>query len=649
MIGDLHEAKVSAYQPPVAVVNFTATVQKDFQYADALLNRPWVELNNRSVIEDMNRGQRTFNAYVDETVENEAEAWKWRGTRSKARNRALVMHAHLTAGYIFPSFYAQNPDDEEDRGFSEAMTDAVEWLGINSNYRQSFLLAAMGMLVNPVTYMGIEWYEVMQKVKQRMADGSVETREQLDEVLSGFQAPMYSADQVLINNMHEQNIQRQKCIFKRRYIEYGEARAKYGDHEHWNNVQPGQKSVFNGSEGLFYDIKDDAHPGLVEEITPLYRRDDTEVCFLGGIYMGEPDVEQNPIRHRDNRGAPKYNVVPFGYHRINEHFFPYKSLMNSMWWDNQLADAQYEIGMNTAFLAANMPTAIMGPDKIDSEIMFPSAVVQLSKDTTTRPLLPSINPSALWEAFSRTEDSMDEASVSETVAGQLPPGNTKATAISIARRQSETILKAVGKPLAESMAQVGDLMKDVVANHLSVAEVSELLGDNFSLKYRTLVLKEKMTGGKLRDKILRFDEGLIGRAMSEEEKTLGNVALYEEAEQKGGKQTLRIVNPQLFARTKYLTRIEPEEMFPKNKEYMQAVISQKLAQHASNPYASLEALTREDFYSLFGSRGEDFMKKPDELELQSILGAGAGGLPKTVMGQQAENGATGSMLSAASV
>jgi len=642
MIGDIQKDQVaSAYQPSVEVGLFTAKVKKDYNLGWEILNRSWTELNDKSVIEDTNRGQRTFNAFVDETVSNQADAWKWRGTRSKARNKALVVHAHMTSGYIFPSFLAQNNADEEDRDFSEAMNDSVEWLGNNSNYKQSFLLASMGMLVNPVTYMGAEWYDVMQTIKEKTAEGYTK-KEIQDEILSGFSAPIYSSSQILISNPHEQNIQKHRVIFKRRYIEYAEAEAKYGQHENWEYVKPGVKSVYNSDDGLFYDVKDDEHPFLVAEETPLYRRDDTEVCFLGGVYMGNPNVDDNPIRHRDNRGAPKYNVVPFGYQRINEHFFYYKSLMNSMWWDNQLADAQYELAMNTAFLVSNMPTAVMGPDKLDSDIIFPSSVVNLDKDTRISSLLPNLNPGALWDAFRHTEDSMEEASVSDQAGGQLPPGSTKATASVIAQRQAEVMLKAVGKPLSESIAQFGDLMKDVVINHLSIADIGEIVGDNVELKYRTLVLKNKMINGRQKDKIIKFDGNLIDKKLTKKEKDEADVALYEETEKKGeGKTSLMLINPVLFSKAKYLIRVEPEILFPKNKEYQQAIGTQVFAQQSKNPYVSLEALTRKVLYSFYGSETEDLMVKPDTM--QQVLGKE--GAPQTVAGQQAANSVTGSAFS----
>lgn len=616
---------------------FTAIVQRDFSAGDEILNRQWTELNNYSVIEDMNRGQRTYNAFVDESVENPAEAWKWRGTRSKARNKATAMHAQITAAYIFPSFMAQNEADEEDRDFSDMMDDAVEWLGHNSNYKSSFLLATMGMLVNPITYMGAEWMDVMQTVKEKTEEGYTK-KEIRDEVLSGFNAPVYSADQILISNAYEQNIQRQRCIIKRRYIEYAEAEAKYGKHENWEHVKPGVKSLYNDKDGLFYDVKDDDHPFLIAEETALYRRDDTEVCFLNGIYMGADKVDDNPIKHRDHRGAPKYNVVPFGYSRINEHFFYYKSLMNSLFWDNQLADAQYELAMNTAFLASNMPTAFSGMDKIDSDIMFPSATIAMKdKDARAFPLLPGLNPAALFQAFGATEASMEEGSVTKLSGGQLPATSTKATAINTAQRNAQTLTEAVGKTMAESIVQYGGLMADMVVNHLSVADIEELEGGEPKLKYKTLILKNKVVGGVQTDKVLKFDQSLLGAEMTDQEKNDTNLEMYSDFKKKGGKTHISRINPELAARMKYLCRVEPETMFTKNKEYQQAIMSQVQAQYAQNPYVSLEALTRKSLYAYFGGETGELMKKADPMQQQLP----AGEVPQTQFGQQAANTASG--------
>lgn len=634
MIGDIYkDQKVSVYNPSKEVKDFTSYAQRDFQTGMDILRRPWTELGDLSVIDRANRDQRTFNAFVDESRDNPADAWKWRGTRSKARNKAVAMHAQLTASYIFPSFMAQNENDEEDRDFSDLMDSAVEWLGDNSNYKSSYLLATMGILVNPVTYLGAEWREVMMKVKEKAPKGYT-LKEVRDEVLSGFNAPVYGPTDILISNAYEQDIQKQRVISKQRWIEYSEAKARYGEHENWGFVQAGQGTVFNSEDERFYDVKDDSHPFMVQEVTYLNRREDTEVCFLGGIYMGDSNPEWNPIKHRDHRGSPKYNVTPFGLRRISEHFYFFSSLMKDFYWDNMLMDAQYELGMNTAFLVSNMPTAVYGSDKIDSDIIFPSSVVAFKdKDTRVEPLLPGLNPGALFTASRETERSMDEASISDTSSGQLPPTGTKATAIAIAERNAKTLLQGAGKTLAESIVQYGSLMADIVVNNLSVPEIMELGDAKEKMKYRTLVLKNKTINGRQSDKIIKFDESLLGMEMTKEDMNRENLGMYEAYDQDENAGHLYRVNPEIFARMKYLTKIEPETMFPQNEEYRQAILSQIQAQFANNPYVSLEALTRKTLHAYFRGEAEDLIQEPQQSPL-------SGPVPQTTFGQQGQNKAT---------
>jgi len=643
VIGEIYKnTPVSLYQPSKQVADFSAYVKKDYARGNDIIHRTWVELNNRSVIDDQDRGKRTFNAFVDEGTEDPATAWQWRGTRSKARNQAIAMHAQLTAGYIIPMFMAQNDNDEEDADFSEMMRDSVEWMVNNSSYKDSFVQVAMGMLVNPVTYMSAEYVEVFQKIKERKLDGTIETKEVLDEVLSGFNAPIYGADEVLISNVYEQNIQKQRCVIKRRFIEYQEAQSKYGTHENWVFVQPGVKSLYNEDDGAFYDVHDTDHPGLVEEVIYLNRRDDTEVVFLNSVYMGEEDIDANPIKHRDNKNAPKYNVIPFGYQRVNEHFFYFKSLMAAQYWDNMLLDAQYQIGMNRAFLDANMPIAISGADKIDSDVIFPSSVIAFEDpNTKATPLLPQANLAGIFTAMDRVESSMEEGSLSAVTAGQLPQATQKATSVAIAQKNAETLLKGVGKNLALSIVQFGELMKDIVINHLVVPQLDELADGSTKLKYRTLLLNNKMIDGKEMSKVIRFDESFLGASYNKMDTTLKAMSLLEETGFPKNKKHIYLVNPALFSRFKYLCKVEPERMFPENEEFRQAMMSQIYAQFAQNPFVSLESLTRKTLYSFFRSETEDLMKKPDATGQQPPDGVAP---DQTVFGQQAQNKATDSAI-----
>src|SRR3990167_6687044 len=93
---------LSSYQPTTEVTNLTRDFKGAFEKGVGILNRSWEELNNYSVIDRENKDAKTFNAFVDESVEDPAEAWKWKGTRSMARDKAVDMHAHMTAVLAVP-------------------------------------------------------------------------------------------------------------------------------------------------------------------------------------------------------------------------------------------------------------------------------------------------------------------------------------------------------------------------------------------------------------------------------------------------------------------------------------------------------------------------------------------------------------------
>lgn len=623
------ESPVSGYQPSREVMDCTNIVRKEYAIGVEILYHQYRELNMRNIIEDENRGQSMFNAFVDESVEDPAEAWKWRGTRSMARNKGIAMHAQLTASFLLPMFIAQNEDDEVDKDFSEVMRDIIEWMAepTNSNYQSSFLQIVFGMMTNPVTFMSAEWLEVMQQIKDRQADGSLTKKEVLDEVLSGFKAPIFSSSQILIQNAFERNTQKQKSLIKRRYTDKGELEAKYGMHPNWVFVQSGIRVVYDEVSGLFYDIKDDidrAH--LVSEEIYLNRREDLEIPFVNGIYMGDPNVNDNPIKHRSNKGNPKYNVIPFGYARIGDHFFYYKSMMNCLGWDNNLYDAMSEVVMNRSFLEVEQPLVISGTDDdIDSDIVFPNAVISFeSPDSKAVPLLPSSNLGAGFNALRETEKSMKEGSADATGDLDDTGGVPTAYAISQAQAAAKKIISTVAKTLAESVAQFGDLMKDIAINHLTAPQVDELVGDKLKLKYRTFLMQDNK-GGATKNKKIKFDDSLIGLELTDDEKETREYQLLEVAGWPDEKNSIRLVNPELFAKFNFLTKVDIEEMFPKNAEYWQPVLLNLKESLLQDPTVDQAFLTKKLAYAYFQSEGEDMVKEAPVAPAQPMQQFGQNG------------------------
>ena len=578
--------QLSLYQPSKEVIAITKDFANEFGEGVSILNRAWNELNDYSVIDRMNRDQRAFNAFVDETFEDPRESWKWRGTRSIARNRIMAMHAHLTASLAIPMVFAQNEKQEEDVDMSNIGRDILDWIANNSDYKQNYILASMGALVNPVTYLGIEWVENYTKVKEKTEEGFV-TKDVLDEELSGIRTTVYSADQILLTNAYEQNIQRHRAVLKRRYVDYYDSEKKWHWHENWYYVQKGVRTLYSDEEGLFYDVRDFEHPNLIEEVVGWSRRTDTEVAFLNGIYMGTPNVDFNPIKHRDNFNQPKVPLTPFGYERINEHFFFWKSLANRVGWDNSLIDSMYENTMNRETLDIGTPLAISGAEDIDESPLVPYGVVAFeSPDAEAKPILPP-SRGAGYKALREIENSITESSISETQMGQLPEASQKAFTVARAEQNARTILRGAFRSMGESVARFGSLAMDEALQHLTAPQLDEITGE---LHYRPFILKDQMVGGKKISKKILFTEELYN--MTPEKAKEKSLKLLNETGYPKTKKHIYLVNPHLFSKMKYLIKIEPDVMMEKNEAFEKATTERLYALLRNDPLVSAEFLVR---------------------------------------------------------
>lgn len=601
---DKKKENISAYQPSRAVTDLTKDFKDAFGKGVEILNHSWEELNSYTFIDRENKDQRTFNAFVDESSSDPAEAWKWRGTRSLARDKAIDMHAHMTAVLAVPMAFAQNDKQEEDRQYSNAMRDILEWMAVNSEYRENYVKIMLGILYSPIKWMGAEWVEAYTKIKERGDDGKVTDKEVLDEELSGFRAPVYSVDQILFTNVYEQNVQRQYKIIKREYKPYTDVESRWSWHSHWDYVQKGIKTVYSSEEGLFYDVKDDDHADLVEEATGYCRKTDTEVTFLNGVYMGDDDVDENLMTHRDNFNLPKVPLVDFGYERINEHFIGYKSFCNRVGWENALLDAKWENYMNRDELDLFSPMAMYGVEEFSTSVIFPGATVAIENPAAKVERLIPPNQGAGERAITMLEDSIKGRSLSDVMGGQLPEATQKAYSVARSEQNAKTILRGMIKSVSFSVMKFGDLMIDIAIQHLSVAQWDEITGAE---SYRTLVLKDQLVEGKQVSKRLVFDGSLVGKRMSPEQAEKAQLVMLSKIGWPHNKEHVYRINPHLFSKHKYLSRIEPDEMIEKNQAFEKAMAERMYALLRTDPLVSGDALVRKLLNANYRGEADEMM------------------------------------------
>ena len=95
---------LSAYQPSNEVKILTQTVKRAYQDGEIILNTPYREFNNKTLLERMSEDQRAWLSWTPEPLTGEDD-WRWNGVRPITRNRVISTAAHLTAQLIIPQVF----------------------------------------------------------------------------------------------------------------------------------------------------------------------------------------------------------------------------------------------------------------------------------------------------------------------------------------------------------------------------------------------------------------------------------------------------------------------------------------------------------------------------------------------------------------
>lgn len=636
MIGTLSEKseddKLSSYNPSTEVKELTLKIKEDYQIGYNILHRPFVEFNDMSLKERMDVDQKAWNGYIQAKTDDPDEGWRWNGIRPITRNKILLTAAHLTAGMMYPGVFAQNDQDEEDQTAAEFMRDLIEWNIKHSEYELSFLYGVFAILINPVGYLHIDFTEALQNIKIRQQNGKISPGEVRDEILSGLQIHNVPADEILIANAYEYYLQRQRFIIRRKFIDKDEAEAKHGKHPNWQYVKVGVKAIYNESDGMFYEQSDQENPSMVEEAIYYNRREDLEVPYVNGIYMGDTDVNANPMKHRDNKNRPKYNYVKFGAEPIDEkRFYFYKSLAAKLANEQEVADQMWRMAMDGTFLGVMSPLAVIGGQGLDSDIMFPGSITNFPKDTKVERLADANSVGAAWGALDRIEKSMTESSQDPQRAGIETAGAKTAYEASLLERNAQINLRTLGRMLVKMVAEAGDLMIDCILKYQTIGEMSEILpGGQTKMKYMTFLLADQPEGAKNITKKIVFDNELIGKKMTEEQVM---EASYDALEEQGGLDAdtkIAKVNPILFSKMKFMITIDPEEWIPKNERIERLMKLEVYDRAKDNPFADQEAISRDFlFRPLMKGEADKYMLKDKEAIAQNMTAMAGGKKPST--------------------
>lgn len=620
--------QVSDYRPPKPVADLTYKVKQDYQTGYNILHRSYEEFNDKTLIQRMNLDQKAFNSYVEVPSDNPDEEWRWNGVRPTTRNKVIAMAAHLVSQTLIPGIFAQNDLDEEDKDAANIMRYLVEWNIRNSNYEISYRQAVLGALVNPVAYLHADYAEVIQTIKEKMVGGQMTLREVVDEVLSGFQAHSIPGDEILINNAYQFYLQQQKCIFRRRFPDYDELKGRYGNHPNWKYVRPGIKVFCNDETGTFYEQYDDQLTTLGEECIYFNRREDIEVPYINGIYFGDANVDNNPMKHRDNKNHPKYPYAKTGFSLIDEgRFYYYKSLVFHMADDQELEDRVTRLLVDASVLETEPPMAGIGTGNVGTGVMYPGQLTPFKEGSSVTPLGIGRNLGNLYNLLGNIEQSIDESTISKTGEGQIYP--EKRTKWEVQRAEMNAAIKRgiFGRMIGDLIRDFGDLMIDVIIHHETVGQVEETLSGQAVLKFRTFLLPNQTEGGKTITRKIRFKPEMIGRKITgtkEEIKKVRTRDSFRVIKDQGGKDAdakIYDVNPQAFRNLKFLMFVDYETLIPRGRDYEEAVAIRNYNLMRADPLFDPKEVAQDLAEALHKGDSDKYMTKEEIPPEAMMLGA----------------------------
>lgn len=632
----------SSYQPPEPLMKLFARCQADYGTAWQLQHRPFQEFDGCSLLQRANLDQQTFGAYVGAEYVAPQKRWRWRGRKQTSRNKIISILAQLMAGILIPTVYATDDQNNESKECAKVMRILVQEHLRRADYEIKFMFMILSALVNPATFVNIEYVQKMQTVKVKLADGKTEIQQAVDDIMSGLMLNIVPIDELLLGDFFTFNLQAQPYLIRIRRISYDMARGIYAGRffdtangkevDRFDFVQAGKTRVFAATQEnqTLYDIDwTEGDKSMVQEATFYYRGEDMQVTWVGGVFMGNYDPTQpdevyniNPFAHRrmtqvgDAWGSmPMYPFAKSGNEPLDPgmRFAYYKSVAFKEFWDDATLNMAERLLVDGMHLDVMKPILISGISKYDSNVIAPGAVASLPKDAVVSPYQLGPNLAAASTVLAKEAGDISDSSIAPILQGQLGTRQS-ATAVAAAISAAQKMLTVFTTLTADLIRQIGELSIDCIILNETVGELNEELPGALGMKFATYLVRGNEKGRDVTHKIMMTDK-FIGRKLTEKQKRDREWQLWKEA---GGKDkdamNIWEVNPYQFARRKYTCAVDADEMLD-----MSTGAVQQRKQTALNvltspvvaPWTDQEAVINDFAIDEYGGNDPDrYKKKP---------------------------------------
>lgn len=634
----------ASFNLPYEVKKFFADFQKDYLTAWSLQRKPLDEFDGVGMLDRAKIDQETFGAFVGAQYVPKHKQWRWRGRKNTARNKIIGILAHLLAGMLFPAVFAQSERDEEDKMSARVMGILVEDGLKKANYEIKFMHFILSLLVNPAVFVSLEYVLSLQKIKQRLNDGTIDIKEAIDETMSGIQLHVIPIDELLLGDLYAGtgNLHNQPFIFRERRITYDYAKSIYKGRfffkgkDLFDYVEAGKTRWISGDQNqTLFDVEaNESDANFVQEVTGYWRSEDIQVTFVGGIPMCNFDniYNSNPFEHRrmvwqgdEWLTVPVYPFAMSGFEPIDPagRFVYYKSASFKEYWEDRKINELDRLVIDGVKLDVMKPMFLSGVAKVNSTVMAPGATVGLPLNAKVDAYSLGPNLAAAYRAISDANQDLSESTQDKVMQGTTE-ANVTATQTIVAQKQARIFLGVAGVGVAWLVKQVGELAMDCVIQHGTMGELDASVPEAMRMKYKTLMSKGKDKGKNVTNRII-FTDRYMGKKLTKEEARRREWELWEKAKGEGSDQRIYEVNPYLFARTRYTMFVDADKIVARstgNDRSEKELAFERLTDPRVMPFTDPEAVVNDFVIEEYAGGDPDRYKakKGQEEMMQSLLG-----------------------------
>lgn len=634
----------SEYCPNDEVKKLFVQVQTDYFTNYTLQNRPFTEFDGYSLLQRDRMDTKTFGAYVGASQEPAHKAWRWKGRKNTARNKVIGILAHVVSGMLFPNCYAYDETNQEDKMTARVMRILIENHLKKADYEMKFLFMMCSALVHPAVFVEVEYVQAIQRIKEKLADGSYKVTEAVDALLSGINLNIVPIDQILLGDFYTFDLQKQPNIIRVRRISYDEARKVYAGKyfvdgkDQFDYVVAGKTRIFlAGSDNqTLYDIDwTEADGSFVQEITAYYRGEDLEVTFVSGVFMGNDTnvYNSNPFMHRrmsmlgdEWKSIPVYPFAKTGFEPLDPHgrFAYYKSACFKEFWDDASQNRAYQLAQDGMSLDVMKPIFMSGVAQTDGTVLVPGATIGMPMGASVTPYQLSPNIMAALEIMRTNKEDLSESTQDQIMSGITQKGVT-AYATSKAEQNAKVIMQVFAINIADLVRQIGELVVDDVIMHETVGEIDATIPESLKMKFRSVRVQGKEAGQDVTNHI-EFSSDMMNDLSPEK----ANEMEWDMFEKYGGQDTDQRhykVNPYKFARQQFSLYIDPEMIVSRSMgtdQLRKERAFNLLTDPRVAPYVNQQAVVDKFVIDEFADGDpEQFRKPPEQVEedlMQSVLG-----------------------------